>query len=327
MNSFGRLFRVSIWGESHGEMTGVLLDGCPPGIPLTIDDFAADLARRRPKAPGTTARIEADIPALRSGILNGKTTGAPVLISFDNRDVKSNDYDEIAHKPRPGHADLTARQKYKGFNDPRGGGHLSGRITVGVVAAGVIAKKILGASYDFQATVLEAGGSKAPEQAAAEAASVGDSVGALIECRVEGAPPGLGEPFFDGYESCLAHLLFAIPGIKGVEFGAGFAVSKMKGSDYNDPILDDSGRTATNNAGGINGGITNGNPIVFRVAARPSASISKTQETIDLRTGRPCKLEVHGRHDACFGLRLPVIVEAAAAVVSADFKLVAKRAY
>ncbi len=327
MNSFGRLFRVSIWGESHGEMAGVLIDGCPPGIPLAPADFAEDLARRRPGAPGTTARIEEDIPSLRSGILSGMTTGAPILISFDNTDVKSRDYDEIAHKPRPGHADLTARQKYNGFNDPRGGGHLSGRITVGLVAAGVIAKKIIGESQAFQAEVIEAGGSKAPDQAAAEAAAAKDSVGALIECQVDGVPPGLGEPFFDGFESQLAHLLFAIPGIKGVEFGAGFAAAKMRGSVYNDPIVDASGQTATNKAGGINGGITNGNPLIFRVAARPSASIEKSQDTVDLRTGRPCKIQTRGRHDACFGLRLPVIVEAAAAIVSVDFALVAKRAH
>jgi len=324
MNSFGRLYRVSLFGESHGGGVGVLIDGCPAGLALSAGDFAADLERRRPGIPGTTARREPDLPELGSGLLDGLTTGAPILITFGNRDARPGDYAAYGETPRPGHADFVALRKYGGFADLRGGGHFSGRLTAGLVAAGVIAKKII-APLSVEARLTSAGGSDNIEEAVRAARRDGDSVGGLIEARAKRVPAGLGEPFFDSVESVLGHLLFAIPGVKGVEFGAGFASAGMRGSEYNDALIDRRGRTRTNHSGGINGGLTNGNDLVFRVAARPTASIKKEQTTLNLRTGKKVQLSVGGRHDACFALRLPAIVEAAAAVVLADFLLLEQR--
>lgn len=324
MNSFGRLFRIAIFGESHGTEVGIVVDGCPAGLTLSTEDFVSDMNRRKPGVLGTTARQEADIPQLRSGILNGVTTGAPLLIAFENRDIRTDDYATLKDIPRPGHADLTARQKYGEFNDPRGGGHFSGRLTAGLVAAGVIAKKLL-APIRVQASVLEAGGSEDIEDAAHAALLEGDSIGGIVECRVNGLPYGLGEPFFDSVESLISHIVFSIPGIKGIEFGSGFASSRMKGSECNDSILDSRGKTATNHAGGINGGITNGNELVFRAAVKPPSSIRKSQRSINLASGEPTELSVGGRHDACIALRMPVIVEAASAVVLADLMLMEQK--
>jgi len=321
VNTFGRLLRVHLLGESHGPVVGVLLDGCPAGLPLAPEDLEADLARRRAGAPGTTARREADRPRVLSGLHQGRTTGAPLLIAFDNGDVDSADYAGLEHTPRPGHADLAARQKYAGCADPRGGGHFSGRLTVGLVAAGVLAKRLLGPAR-VEARLLEAGGRPDAEAAAAEAAAAGDSAGGLIECRVSGLPAGLGEPFFDPVEGLLAHALFALGGVRGIEFGAGFASARMRGSECNDPILDPAGRTATNHAGGVNGGLTNGNPLVFRLAVKPTSSIALPQRTVDVRSGQLVELRVPGRHDACHALRLPVVVEAVTALVLADLTLV-----
>lgn len=305
MNTFGNKFRVSIFGESHGNRIGVVLDGVKPGLPLSETDFQADLSRRKAGALGTTPRLEADEPEIVSGVFEGHTTGAPLTILFKNENTRSQDYAQFREHPRPGHADRTAAIKYQGFNDPRGGGHFSGRITLGVVAAGVVAKKM--APYSYAARVVELGGSTDPTAwpALLEAAKAdGDSLGAVVECDVSGVPAGLGEPFWDSVESRLAHALFAIPGVRGVEFGDGFAASRKKGSEHNDAFGPD-GVPVTNHAGGVNGGITNGAPLHFRVAFKPTASIAKA--------GIP------GRHDVCFALRTPVIVEAAAAIVLADF--------
>ena len=304
MNTFGNKFRVSIFGESHGNRIGVVLDGVKPGLPLSETDFQADLSRRKAGAPGTTPRLEADEPEIVSGVFEGHTTGAPLTILFKNENTRSQDYAQFREHPRPGHADRTAAIKYQGFNDPRGGGHFSGRITLGVVAAGVVAKKM--APYSYAARVVELGGStdSAAWPALLEAAKAdGDSLGAVVECDVSGVPAGLGEPFWDSVESRLAHALFAIPGVRGVEFGDGFAASRKKGSEHNDAFGAD-GVPVTNHAGGVNGGITNGAPLHFRVAFKPTASIAKA--------GIP------GRHDVCFALRTPVIVEAVAAIVLAD---------
>lgn len=317
MNTFGRFFRVSISGESHGESVGVLIDGCPPGISLSESEFDRDLERRRSGAAGTTPRREPDVPSIKSGVMNGKTTGAPILIFFENRQADSNVYEQIRYTPRPGHADFTAWKKYRGYNDYRGGGHFSGRLTVGLVAAGVIAKKLTG-SIAYEAKLIEAGASREIGRAVEAAMRDKDSIGGIVECRIRDVPAGLGEPFFDSVESLIGHVVFSIPAVKGIEFGAGFAGSKMRGSEHNDEILDRSGKTKTNNAGGINGGITNGNDIIFRVAVKPTSSIGVPQSTIDLRNGETVQLMVTGRHDACIALRMPVIIEAAAAIVFAD---------
>jgi chorismate synthase len=317
MNSFGRLFKVSIFGESHGESVGVLIDGCLPGLALSETDFSRDLERRKSGAKGTTPRQENDVPLIKSGIMDGKTTGAPMLILFENREANSGAYEQTRYTPRPGHTDFTAWKKYRGFNDYRGGGHFSGRLTVGLVAAGVIAKKLSG-PVTFEAKLIEAGGSKDINNAVESAMRDKDSIGGIVECRIYNVPVGLGEPFFDSAESLISHIVFSIPAVKGIEFGAGFAGSRMRGSELNDEILNLEGRTKTNNAGGINGGITNGNDVVFRVAIKPTSSIGILQSTVDLRTGENVQLSVAGRHDTCIALRMPVIIEAVAAIVFAD---------
>ena len=393
MNTFGRIFRVSIFGESHGEEIGVVIDGVEPGIDLSESDFASDIARRRSGAKGTTPRVEADEPHILSGVFEGHTTGAPLTVVFKNTNTRSQDYAKLIDIPRPGHADFTANVKYGGFQDPRGGGHFSGRLTLPVVAAGVVAKKILAETIEEEtnghvqfrcaARLVEIGGiaDETRWEAALDAAQQeGDSLGGVVECVVDGIPAGLGEPFWDSVESCLSHALFAIPGVRGVEFGDGFAAARMKGSEHNDVYApagcgghghggchehgadhegcchehgegegcchgseehDHEGgcchggeghheggccghhrnrlvTPATNHAGGVNGGITNGNPLVFRVAFKPTSSIAKAQETYDFAKGEMTSLQVPGRHDTCFALRTPVIVEAMAAIVLAD---------
>lgn len=299
----------------------MLIDGCPSGIMLEPSDFISDLERRKPGAAGTTARKETDIPLLKSGVFNGYTTGTPIMLLFENKDIDSASYEKIKQNPRPGHADLVAIQKYHGFNDYRGGGHFSGRVTLPLVAAGVIAKKILG-KIQITATLIEVGGSKSIEKAVTEVVKNNDSIGGIVECRVNGLPAGLGEPFFDSAESLLGHILFSVPAVKAIEFGAGFAAGKMKGSEYNDVIISTDGKTATNNAGGINGGITNGNELLFRIAVKPTSSISKPMKTVDMKTGKQVEIVTVGRHDTCIALRIPVIVEAVTAIVLADMMLI-----
>ncbi|MDR0560903.1 MAG: chorismate synthase [Prevotellaceae bacterium] len=318
MNSFGRFFRVHIFGESHGNGLGVCIDGCPAGIPLSANDFSDDLLRRKSGAKGTTPRLESDEPEFLSGIYNGFSTGAPVAVLFRNENTRSADYRNFSAVPRPGHADFTANKKFYGFNDPRGGGHFSGRITLGLVVAGVIAKKIIAPANVF-AKLLTVGGSSDIHGKIDEAISERDSVGGLIQCTVSNLPAGLGSPFFDGLESVMAHVLFSIPGVKGVEFGAGFAAAGMKGSEHNDVFISTSGKTLTNNAGGINGGISNGNDITLNVAVKPTASIGKEQSTFNFETQQIEIFKAEGRHDVCIALRVPVIVEAAVAVAIADF--------
>lgn len=324
MNSFGRVLRMTVFGESHGEAVGVVIDGCPAGLPLSTENFTEDLRQRQSGKEGTTPRREPDVPFFKSGLFNQKTTGAPLTILFENKDVRPEDYLSTKDTPRPGHVDFVAAHKYGGFYDFRGSGPFSGRLTVALVAAGVVAKKIL-APAAVNASLLEVHGSPDIQAVVQSAAQDNDSVGGLIECRVSGLPIGLGEPFFDSVESLISHMVFAVPGIKGVEFGAGFAASRMKGSEFNDIIIDREGKTETNHSGGINGGITNGNDLVFRVAVRPPASINKEQTSINLRTGKPEKMTVQGRHDVCIALRMPVIVEAVAAFVLADLALIEQK--
>lgn len=324
MNSWGQIFRVSIWGESHGPQVGVSIDGVPAGIALCEEDFSKDLDRRRAGAAGTTPRKESDIPHIVSGVYNGFTTGSPLTIEFVNENTQSGDYRNLVAHPRPSHADLVAQQKWNGYNDPRGGGHFSGRITLGIVAAGVVAKKILGQEAKFSTEIVEIGGvqDKAKFAEILEAARTAqDSVGGVVECRVKGISAGLGEPFFDSAESLIAHLLFSIPAVKGVEFGKGFEAARMKGSEHNDAIIDESGTTATNNAGGIVGGITNGNELVVRAAIKPTASIAHEQATYNFESNKVEPLVIKGRHDVCIALRAAVVVESAIAIALADLKL------
>jgi chorismate synthase len=323
MNSFGRIFKISIFGESHGRAVGIVIDGCPPGIALAEKDLEGDLARRKSGAKGTTSRREDDKPVFLSGVHDGNTTGSPIAVIFHNADVISSDYDMFKDVPRPGHANFVAKKKYDGFSDIRGGGHFSGRLTLGLVTAGVIAKKIIN-PIDVKANLIEAGGEKNIDKAIQKAIENNDSIGGIIECRSVNMPVGLGEPFFDSVESLISHLVFSIPGVKAVEFGSGFKAAAMTGIQHNDPIISISGKTKTNHAGGINGGITNSNDLVFRIAVKPTASISKTQHTINTKMAEMVDLEVKGRHDLCIALRIPVIVEAATAVVLADFMMINK---
>lgn len=321
MNSFGRIFRVHIFGESHGESVGIVIDGCPAGLPLSAEDMLPDLERRKGgKQKGTTPRQEADYPFIKSGVFNGKTTGAPVMIFFENNNTRSADYEKQRSIPRPGHADMVAHQKYGGNEDYRGGGHFSARLTTGLVAAGAIAKKLM-PGVTIESAVTEIGGETDLEKGLQKAIDAKDSVGGLVECRVNGLPVGLGEPFFDSVESQIAHIAFAIPAVKGVEFGSGFAAAKMFGSQHNDSIENMEGKTSTNHAGGIVGGISNGNELVFRIAIKPTASTPKEQSSLNWENGQVEKFSIKGRHDLCVALRAPVILEAAAAIALVDLYL------
>lgn len=326
MNSFGRLFRVTLSGESHGAGILVVLDGVPAGIALREADFDEALALRRPQTVGTTARQELDTLRILSGVLNGRTTGAPLSVLIANGDVESESYAERASHPRPGHADFVSGVKFFGFSDYRGGGIFSGRLTVGLVVAGVVARKLI-PTVTIRARLLEEGGSESWSARLANAMAQGDSLGGVVECRVEGVEIGYGEPFFDALESVMAHLLFAIPGVKGVEFGVGFACARMLGSEYNDVLVDALGHTATNRTGGISGGISNGNELVFRVAIRPTASIRRKQMSYDFTQNAMRPLVVEGRHDVCFAQRVPVVVESVTAIVLADFFLIRRSQY
>ena len=331
MNTFGRKYRVSIFGESHGELIGVVLDGVPAGLELSEQDFEQDILRRKSGAKGTTPRIEADQPCIVSGVFEGHTTGAPLTVTFRNTNTHSSDYSLFAAMPRPGHADLTAAIKWDDCQDPRGSGHFSGRLTLPIVAAGVVAKKILKDATILDETpcaavnarIVELGGisdSEQWQQAIDQAIREGDSLGAVVECEVPDIDLGYGEPFWDSVEARIAHAIFSIPGVRGIEFGDGFKAAAMKGSEHNDPIGED-GRPTKNGAGGVNGGITNGAPISFRVAFKPTSSIRKAQKTFNFQTGEVDVLEVPGRHDVCFALRAPVVVEAMTAIVLADLVL------
>lgn len=325
MNTFGRLFRISIFGESHGPSAGVIMDGCPAGLPLNEDDFITDIERRKGGTQkGTTPRKEDDKPIFLSGIFNGKTTGAPLAIIFENKNTRSSDYEKQREVPRPGHADFVANKKFGGHEDFRGGGHFSGRLTVCLVAAGVVAKKIL-QNISVSSVITEIGGEKNVEAGLQKAIDAKDSVGGIVECTVSNLPIGLGEPFFDSLESVLTHAVFSIPAIKGIEFGAGFAAAKMFGSVHNDAIVDANGKTKTNHAGGVVGGISNGNDLVFRVVVKPTSSTPLEQESWNWTTEQVEKFSIKGRHDLCIALRVPPVLEAVTAIVLADFLLLEQR--
>lgn len=324
MNSFGRILRVDIFGESHGECVGITIDGCPAGLSLTPEDLLPDLERRKGGTQkGATPRQEEDYPIFKSGIFNGKTTGFPITILFENKNTRSEDYNKQRSIPRPGHADWVAHQKFGGNEDYRGGGHFSARLTTGIVAAGAIAKKLMPA-INFTAAVTEIAGENDLEKGLQKGIDAKDSVGGIIECKVNGLPVGLGEPYFDAVESVLSHILFAIPAVRGVEFGTGFAAAKMFGSQHNDAIENMEGQTRTNHAGGIVGGISNSNELVFRLAVKPTSSTPKIQNSLNWDTGAAEDFSIKGRHDLCVALRAPVIVEAVTALVIADFMLLSQ---
>jgi len=324
LNSFGRFFRISIFGESHGECVGITIDGCPAGLSLTAEDLLPDLERRKGGQKGTTPRKEDDHPIFKSGVFNGKTTGFPITILFENKNTRSEDYNKQRSIPRPGHADWVAHQKFGGFEDYRGGGHFSARLTAGIVAAGAIAKKLM-SGVNIKADVTEIGGEKDLERGLQKAIDAKDSVGGIVECRVSGLPVSLGEPYFDSIESVLSHIVFSIPAVRGVEFGTGFAAAKMFGSEHNDAIENSEGKTKTNHAGGVVGGISNGNELVFRLAIKPTSSTPKEQKSLNWDTGKTENFSVKGRHDLCVALRAPVIVEAVTAIVLADFMLLEQK--
>lgn len=333
MNSFGRIFRVHIFGESHGDCVGLTIDGCPAGLSLSVDDFTTDIERRKPGAKGTTPRKEDDIPQIKTGLFNGKTTGAPLTILFENNNTRSADYEKLRAIPRPGHADFVASAKFGGNEDYRGSGHFSGRLTVCLVAAGVVAKKILqpfapyeeGAGVFIQASILEIGGETDLEKGLQKAIDAKDSIGGIVECKVNGLPVGLGEPFFDSAESVISHAVFAIPAVRGIEFGTGFAAAKMFGSQHNDAIENKTGKTFTNHAGGILGGITNSNQLVFRIAIKPTSSTPIEQQTLNIQTDTVENFSVKGRHDLCIALRVPVVLEAVTAFVLADLMILEQK--
>lgn len=351
-NSLGKLFTVTSFGESHGSCVGIIVDGCPAGLPVDIDEIQLEVDKRRPSPlAGGTPRTEADEVEILSGIFKGHTTGAPICMLLWNRNVDSSDYEKIRFMPRPGHADYTAFMKYGGFNDYRGGGRFSGRITAAFVMAGAIARKLLARkSIEILAHTVQIGEiqaeikdieeirdnvytnplkcadlaavakmSKAIEKARAE----GDSLGGIVEGIALNVPVGLGEPVFDTLEGDLAKALFAIPAVKGVEFGSGFSSAEKKGSENNDPFVIKDGKVSTlsNNAGGILGGISTGMPIVLRAAVKPTASIVKKQKTVDLQSMTDTELLLKGRHDVCIVPRAVPVVESMMAVTLCDFAL------
>lgn len=328
MNSFGRNFRVHIFGESHGPMVGITIDGCLPGIPISESDFEIDLSRRRGGViKGTTSRTETDTPIFLSGVFNGYTTGAPLTIAFQNNNIQSKDYESLRNTPRPGHADFVATKKFNGFEDYRGGGHFSGRLTVCLVAAGVVAKKMIEkinvhSPIQITADILEVGGEADIEKAVETAIKNQDSIGGIIGCKVKNLPIGKGSPFFDSIESLISHAVFSIPAIKGIEFGSGFSAAKMKGSEHNDSIINESGETSSNHAGGISGGLSNGNDIEFRVVVKPTSSTPKLQESYNIVTNKIEEFAIKGRHDLCIALRVPPVLEAVTALVVVDLLMV-----
>jgi chorismate synthase len=352
-NSIGKKFVVTCFGESHGRCAGVIVDGCPAGLPLSEQDIQKELDKRIPPEPEiVSARREEDIVEVLSGTFNGFTTGAPICALVWNKDVIPDEYSFIKDKPRPGHADYPARIKYGGFNDYRGGGRFSGRITVAFIMAGAIAKKLLGLSgVEVLAYTIEIGNvklrknlaieeirrntyktavrcpdmesAKEMEEAILKTKNEGDSLGGIVECTALNVPVGIGEPLFDSLDADIAKILFNVPAVKGVEFGAGFKAARMRGSENNDPyaIWDGKIVTLTNNAGGVLGGLSFGMPIVVRAAIKPTPSISKEQKTVDLSKMEETTIRVRGRHDPCVVPKAVPVIESAVAIVLADHML------
>jgi len=324
-STYGRNYRIAIFGESHAAAIGIEIEGVPAGAKIDMEALRRFMARRAPGRDGlSTSRCEGDIPEFLCGVKDGVATGAPIAAIIRNSDVRSNDYSGISSIPRPGHADYPAEVKFGGNQDRAGGGHFSGRLTAPLCIAGGIALQLLGErGVSVGARAVRIGGETDPErmkEAIASARAEGDSVGGVVEAEVRGVPVGVGDPMFNGLENRLAQVVFGIPAVKGIEFGDGFAAAELKGSGNNDPYGVKDGKVVplANHAGGILGGLSTGAPIVFRVAFKPTPSIAKEQDSVDLSTGRPVKLVVKGRHDPCVVLRAVPCVEAAAAIAVYD---------
>ncbi len=323
-NTFGNNVSVTLFGESHGEGIGAVIDGLAAGIDVDNEFIAHQLELRRPKAQISTPRAEKDNFKILSGVYEGKTTGTPICIVIPNEDTKSKDYGDIRFKMRPSHADFTANEKYHGFEDFRGGGHFSGRITAALVAAGaIIISALRNKGIFIESRITRLGGIEYPrdiKDIILEAKAKGDSVGGVIETVVTGMPTGVGEPWFDSVEGMLSHAVFSIPAVKGIEFGSGFSIADMLGSEANDPFRAVDGKivTETNNNGGINGGITNGMPIVFRTAIKPTPTIFKEQNTVDIRDKSNTTLIAKGRHDPCIVPRVGIVLDSVTALVLCD---------
>lgn len=321
MNNIGLLYKTTIFGASHEEYCGVLIEGVKPGLSLKEEDFWPSLDRRRPGNYGTP-RKESDKPLLMSGIYNGYTTGMPLLIMFKNENKKSSDYANLINQPRPSHADFVAKQKYKGFNDPRGGGSFSGRLTLGIVASGVVASKIFKVNMQSEIISLKGVADKTKFKEILETAKNNkDSVGGIIQIKISDLPIGLGEPYFASLESELARALYSIGSVKGVSFGSGFGGTSLSGSDFNDLIIDKTGKTKTNHNGGINGGISNGNEVIINIAIKPTPSIGLPQATYNFKEDKITDLVIEGRHDVAIILRMPVVLESACQMVLTDLYL------
>ena len=325
MNSFGTLFRITLYGESHQKAIGVIIDGMPAGVLIDHDQIKSDLDQRRPNAIGTTKRVETDAYEILSGVFNGRSTGSPIHLMIPNKDINSKDYENLLYHPRPGHADFVASKKYQGFQDYRGGGRFSGRLTAALVAAGSFAKMIL--PYTFSYQIKQIGTCTNLEHLDDYLAQIQedkDSVGGIIELRVHGMDIGLGEPFFGKLDALIAHMMFSIPAVKGLNIGTGFAGIDLLGSTFNDPIITDQGKTQTNHSGGIQGGISNGNDLVLSVFIKPAASIGKAQHSFHFGSHEIKTLEIEGRHDVAIARRAGIVLENALAIVLADLYLQCK---
>lgn len=322
MNRILNEINLQIFGASHSHFIGGVLDGIPSGIQVNYQEIEKSVFSRKGGSSGTTSRIEADHITWLSGISDGYTNGLPIAFAIENKNLRKEDY-KFRETPRPGHSDFTQLMKYGEYAELSGGGQSSGRMTIVLVIAGQISRHLI-PSIQAIATIKEIGGEADYRELVEKTQLEGDSLGGIVECTIKNVPIGLGEPFFDSVESVMSHLLFSIPGVKGVEFGAGFASARMKGSEFNDKFIDKTGKTFSNNSGGINGGITNGNDIVFRVAFRPPSSIQKPTETINLKTGEKVILEIGGRHDVSYVLRTPIIIESVSYLAIADLYLRAK---
>lgn len=322
MNTFGHLFKITLYGESHQKAIGIVIDGVTPGTIIDESLIKEELIKRNPVAVGTTPRKEPDQFIITSGVLNGKATGSPIHIMIENVNVKSEDYDALKHHPRPGHADYVSSLKYHGFHDPRGGGRFSGRLTAPLVMAGSVAKMMLPFAFNHKLTQVGSltDMSKLDEYLTQIEAEK-DSVGGIINVTVKGLPIGIGEPMFSKIESKIGQMLFSLPAVKGVQFGTGFDGIHLKGSEFNDVILDEKGTTKTNHSGGVSGGISNGNSLEVKVFIKPTSSISKQQASFNTSTQSVEPLAVKGRHDVCIARRAGIVIENAVAIVLADLYL------
>ncbi len=325
MNTYGTLFKITLYGESHQKAIGVVIDGIPAGIKIDLNQIAEDLKKRQPGAIGTTPRKEADLFEITSGMFQGHSTGSPIHLMIENTNVQSKDYEHLRKHPRPGHADFVSEVKYKGYQDYRGGGRFSGRLTAALVAAGAIAKMIIPFKIEHQLTQVGSLTDMSKiDDYLLEIAKQGDSVGGTILLTVKDMVVGIGEPFFSKLDAEIAKMMFSMPAVKAVSIGTGFEGKTMLGSAFNDEIINDKGLTKTNHSGGITGGISNGNDLLVTVMIKPTSSIQKAQDTFDFETYQTKSLEIGGRHDVCIARRAGIVLENVLAIVLADQYLMYK---